>query len=92
MQKACVICGTPSEQARCPAHRYQRDRSPQARRQRQRVLERDGYRCQLCGAPLTGGRDSHADHIIPISRGGSQSDDGNVRATCPTCNLTRGTA
>jgi len=89
---ACVVCGKPSEQARCAEHRYTRDRSPRARQQRQRVLERDGYRCQLCGRQLHGGRDTHIDHIVPLSKGGSGVtwDDSNVRATCKQCNEQRG--
>lgn len=49
---ACTICGKPSSQARCPAHRRDpkaswspnRDRGKQ-RRFRAAVLERDGHRC-----------------------------------------------
>jgi 5-methylcytosine-specific restriction endonuclease McrA len=91
MQYACVICAKPSDQARCPQHRYQRDRSPRARSQRQRVLERDGYRCTLCGKQLDGGRESHIDHITPLSQGGSGVTwcDDNCRATCASCNLGR---
>jgi 5-methylcytosine-specific restriction endonuclease McrA len=91
MQHACIICARPSEQSRCPAHRYQRDRSPRARSQRQRVIERDNYTCQLCGTILTGGRDTHPDHITPLARGGSNATwhDDNVRATCRQCNESR---
>jgi 5-methylcytosine-specific restriction endonuclease McrA len=31
----------------------------------------------------------HLDHVIPYSRGGSESE-GNIRTLCQTCNCTRG--
>lgn len=55
------------------------------RGQRVRILERDGYRCQSCGA------ESHLciDHIIPVSRGGDSSDD-NLQVLCHSCNTKKG--
>jgi 5-methylcytosine-specific restriction endonuclease McrA len=90
--KSCAVCGAVSDQARCPAHRYTRARSSRTHAQRRRVLARDGYRCQLCGRYLSGGADSHIDHIRPLSKGGSQAtwDDSNVRATCKECNERKG--
>ena len=32
---------------------------------------------------------AHLDHIVPISRGGINTDD-NVQLLCPTCNLSKG--
>jgi 5-methylcytosine-specific restriction endonuclease McrA len=90
MTKACVVCGAVSDQARCPAHRYQRERSPRQRRQRQRVIQRDGYVCQNCGTPLTGGRDTQVDHVIPLAKqAGPRSDDG-LRTLCAPCNERKG--
>jgi 5-methylcytosine-specific restriction endonuclease McrA len=46
------------------------------------VLERDNYRCRYCGStrpPLEG------DHIIPLSRGGTNLFD-NINAACAYCN------
>lgn len=40
------------------------------------VLARDEYICQACGLP---GADT-ADHIIPVSEGGSRKDLANLRA------------
>jgi 5-methylcytosine-specific restriction endonuclease McrA len=50
---------------------------------RQRVLERDGYQCVLCGAnrleALT------MDHRLPKSKGGT-NDYENLQTMCETCN------
>lgn len=89
MLKACVVCGTPSDQPRCPEHRYERDRSPAARMQRQRIIERDRYRCQRCGTYLTGARDTHVDHVIPLAKGGNETDQ-NKQTLCATCNQRKG--
>jgi hypothetical protein len=57
-----------------------------------KVLERDGYRCVICGrrtpAILRGTCDPRApevDHIIPVSKGGGHTYD-NVQCTCRKCN------
>ena len=34
--------------------------------------------------------DYHIDHIIPISKGGSEWDLDNLELSCPTCNLKKG--
>ena len=48
------------------------------------VLQRGGFRCTYCGRsasdiPL------HIDHIVPLSKGGSD-DDANLVPACPDCN------
>ena len=48
-----------------------------------RVFDRDGYKCVYCGAPA-----EHADHIIPRSRGGKNSES-NLVASCAHCNLSK---
>jgi len=63
---------------------------------RTRVLERNGYTCQLCGA--AGGDPDptnpaqkirlHLDHVLPVSQGGS-SDEDNLRVLCSACNQGR---
>lgn len=51
---------------------------------RRAVLFRDARRCQYCG------RDADSiDHVVPRSRGGSNSWD-NVVAACRRCNLAKG--
>jgi 5-methylcytosine-specific restriction endonuclease McrA len=47
------------------------------------VLKRDGYTCQLCGAPANA-----VDHIVPYRDGGTD-DLSNLRALCPSCNSRR---
>jgi hypothetical protein len=65
-------------------------------KQRNRILERDGFTCQRCGA--TAGDQSsynpdrkvrlHVDHIEPDSQDGPTSDD-NLRTLCSDCNQGR---
>lgn len=61
-----------------------------------RVLERDGWRCQLCGVAtpkrLRGTYDDRApevDHIIPLSQGGEHSYR-NTQCACRKCNALKG--
>jgi 5-methylcytosine-specific restriction endonuclease McrA len=51
------------------------------------VLERDGRACVYCGAdkPLEG------DHIVPLSRGGSNALT-NLATACRPCNLSKGSS
>lgn len=59
------------------------------------VLERDGWRCQLCGEPI----DQHApprsprsatvDHVVAVLDGGSWYNPANLRAAHLICNSTR---
>lgn len=50
--------------------------------QRWRVLKRDKFTCQYCGAM---GVCLEVDHVIPQSKGGSDDDD-NLKAACIACN------
>lgn len=43
-------------------------------------------RCYYCNQPL--GDAYHVDHVIPLSRGGSNSPE-NIVIACPTCNLSK---
>lgn len=60
-----------------------------------KVLDRDGWFCQLCGAKtpkrLRGSYDDRApevDHIIPIAQGGDHSYS-NTQCACRKCNLSK---
>jgi len=56
---------------------------------RQRIIDRDGMTCRLCGDSITDTADLHIDHIIPVSRGGS-SRPSNLQVTHAACNLAKG--
>ncbi|HAG79646.1 MAG TPA: hypothetical protein DCL61_00440 [Cyanobacteria bacterium UBA12227] len=48
------------------------------------ILRRAGYKCQICGTPLTG-ENFEADHRIPYSQGGP-TEVWNAMALCTNCN------
>jgi hypothetical protein len=51
------------------------------------VLHRDSFKCRYCGSEP--GNDSlHVDHLIPVSKGGSDKMD-NLVAACKPCNSGR---
>jgi hypothetical protein len=56
------------------------------KRIRQIVRRRDGAVCQYCGSKAP---DGHVDHIIPLSRGGTDSVD-NLLWSCAFCNISKG--
>lgn len=49
------------------------------------VIERDGRRCQICGARQEDGVTLHVDHIIPVAKGG-KTEMSNLRTLCDMCN------
>jgi 5-methylcytosine-specific restriction endonuclease McrA len=51
-----------------------------------RIADKQGGRCYWCGVLF--GLKYHADHYIPVARGGT-SDPENMVASCPPCNLSR---
>ena len=58
------------------------------RKIRERILQRDGHMCQMCGQ--TEGK-LHIDHIIPKRLIGAEGDnDLNLRVLCQKCNLSKG--
>ena len=81
----CAVPGCPNLRP-CAVHPgAKRNGSTRAwRNTRQRILGRDGYRCQQCGAPA-----EHVDHITPLAAGGTD-DASNLRALCANCNLSKG--
>lgn len=58
---------------------------------RLKVLQRDNFRCVLCGkSPATNpGAVLHIDHILPFSKGG-QTVAENLRTLCAECNWGKG--
>jgi hypothetical protein len=53
------------------------------------AFERDGRRCALCGEQVQTWETTHIDHIVPVSRGGTD-DVANLRAVHGFCNLSKG--
>lgn len=53
---------------------------------RYNVLNRDRYRCCICGASAQDGAKLHVDHIVPVSKGGRTVMD-NLQTLCERCNL-----
>ncbi|TRZ84908.1 MAG: HNH endonuclease [Streptomycetaceae bacterium] len=52
---------------------------------RLRILIRDGYCCQYCGSEDA----TTVDHVVPISKGGTDDPD-NLVAACTRCNYSKG--
>lgn len=50
------------------------------------IMQRDGFRCVLCGRSAKDGVQLHVDHIIPVSKGG-KTEWSNLRTLCQDCNL-----
>lgn len=77
-------------EARNTATRTRRNLSE---RLRFRILLRDGFACQSCGASPLKSRDVelHVDHIVPWSQGG-ETVPGNLQTKCSQCNLGKGNA
>lgn len=55
---------------------------------RRRVIDRDGYVCQLCGGTVEPD-DVHLDHIYPRSLGGS-NEPSNLQVAHSLCNMKKG--
>ncbi len=49
------------------------------------LIERDGYQCRKC----SGQEDLSIDHIVPLSKGGSDDLD-NLQILCKSCNSSKG--
>lgn len=52
---------------------------------RERIFRRDNYTCAYCGIR---GVALECDHIVPLSRGGPNSDD-NLTTACRRCNQSK---
>ena len=52
------------------------------KRRRLRILDRDGWRCVLCGAASR----LEVDHRVPLQDGGLEEDE-NLRALCRSCHI-----
>lgn len=54
-----------------------------------RILKRDHFTCQLCGASKADGAQLEVDHILPVSKGGQTVPD-NLQTLCKECNRGKG--
>jgi hypothetical protein len=61
-----------------------------SKRQRFRILKRDGYRCTLCGHAAAEGARLEVDHRIARAEGGT-NDDANLHTLCFSCNRGKST-
>ncbi len=57
-------------------------------RLRERVFERDNWTCRYCGYQAVQGDSLECDHVIPISKGGT-NEMGNLAAACEDCNASK---
>lgn len=72
----------------------ERTRQEQIKRERAKVtpglryeiMQRDGFRCQICGSEQSDGVKLHVDHIVPVSKGGKTTRE-NLQTLCDRCNL-----
>lgn len=61
--------------------------TPEWKRLRKAVLNRDGWRCTACGKPVEGS-DATVDHIVPYS-GPESNVMHNLATLCRSCNSTK---
>jgi 5-methylcytosine-specific restriction endonuclease McrA len=53
------------------------------------ILTQQGFRCAACGADVSDRNTRHVDHIVAISKGGSNWPE-NLQVLCAPCNLSKG--
>lgn len=93
--RPCGVCSQPCPGGDCPRHPKRGGYRPGRgrpggipgsvwRRLRDRVVARDGGRCQYHDGPGTTG-----DHVVPTSKGGSNAET-NLVAACSPCNTSKG--
>lgn len=70
-------------------YRAERARAPRINlkaRDRAKLYERDGGKCRHCDGPILFNETWHIDHLIPLSKGGTNDLD-NLALSCVRCNL-----
>ena len=94
MWRTCLSCDELVENASyCRQHSPSKRPKPHVRGPgwgalSKRILERDGYMCQI-GSPGCTGRATTTDHIVPVSQGGG-NEVTNLQAACRSCNSRKG--
>lgn len=66
-----------------------RERNKVTPKIRYQVMQRDSFRCVLCGRAAEDTSELRVDHIKPVSRGGLSTMD-NLRTLCFACNAGKG--
>lgn len=61
------------------------------KRRRLRVLGRAAYRCQIRYSDICIGTATDCDHIVPLTEGGTDTDD-NCQSACRPCHLRKTSA
>lgn len=56
---------------------------------REKIMERDGYTCQICGKYMPDEVGLHIDHIVPVTKGG-KTVPSNLQVLCSKCNGHKG--
>ena len=94
--RACLDCGRPTHHAsrRCSNCSLPgRPRGNKVTATRERILNRDGWRCQDCGRQLSTipyrPDSAHVAHRTPHVEHGAYTDT-NLFASCQACNLATG--
>lgn len=78
MSSFCAVCG------------WILKRGHITRKLREQVYLLDGYECVYCGRRMRHGDDALTlDHVIPVSKGGTESID-NLVTCCENCNPSKG--
>lgn len=90
VQTRCLVLQQKKKSLSVEDMRRRRERSRMTDKLRQKILERDGYKCCLCGYSKKDGVKLHVDHIIPVSKGGTTVES-NLRTLCDACNWGKGT-
>lgn len=57
--------------------------------QRFRILSRDGFQCRYCGAKAGFWTELEIDHVMPVSKGGTNHGE-NLITACERCNRGKG--
>ena len=92
MPRPCLVCGEPWFESYCEKHAPpkrggsadKRGSGGARRALRRQTLMRDKHTCQSCGVQDYTGRTLHADHVVPLSRGGENSIE-NLSTLCVPC-------
>lgn len=78
----CPICRRENRRLRAEERRSNNKRRKRiSKGKRARVFDRDGGKCLRCGSA----RNLTLDHVVALSRGGTNSD-GNLQTLCGPCN------